>query len=125
IQFEIARQLVNALIGIDGQSDPNPRGNPKLRLQARHLLFPQVLRIVLEYVSRKVNFRGVHPCELGLETYFRRVVDRLLTAIEPDEAEGESPLLPILNRYEPIGSTADVNFLTVRPCASTRKSHIN
>ena len=92
IQFEIARMVVNALTGAD------PRGNPKLRLQARHRLFPQVLRFVLEYVETKVDFRGVHPCELGLEKYVQRIVGRLLTAIEPDEAQGETPLLPILDQ---------------------------
>jgi type III restriction enzyme len=62
---------------------------------------------------------------LGLEKYVNRLVGRLLSAIEPNDAEGESPLLPFLDRYEPIGTTADVNFLTVRRCAGTEKSHIN
>jgi type III restriction enzyme len=125
IEFEITRQVVNALVGTDPQSAPDPRGNPKLRLQARHRLFPQVFRVVHEYVDRKVDFRGVNPCELGLERYVKRIVERLLAAIEPNDAAGESPLLPILDRYEPIGSTADVNFLTVRRCTGTQKSHIN
>ncbi|MEJ7639674.1 MAG: hypothetical protein WKF75_17300 [Singulisphaera sp.] len=51
------------------------------------------MRFVLEYVETKVDFRGVHPCELGLEKYVQRIVGRLLTAIEPDEAQG-NPLLP-------------------------------
>jgi type III restriction enzyme len=119
IQFEIARLIVNAL------TEGDPRGNPKLRLQARHRLFPQVLRYVLAYVENKVDFRGVNKCELGLEKYVQRIVERLLTAIEPDEDQGETPLLPILNRYEPMGSTADVKFFTVRRCFGTQKSHIN
>jgi len=125
IQFEITRQVVNGLVGTDPQSAPDPKGNPKLRLQARHRLFPQVFRVVQEYVETKVDFRGVHPCELGLEKYVNRIYERLLSAIEPNDAEGESPLLPILDRYEPIGTTADVNFLTVRRCVGTEKSHIN
>ena len=31
----------------------------------------------------------------------------------------------MLNRYKPIGTTAEVNFKTVRPCFRTRHSHIN
>jgi len=119
IQFEMARMVVNALSGAD------PRGNPKLRLQSRHRLFPQVLRYVLEYVETKVDFRDVHPSEIGLEKYVQRIVGRLLAAIEPDEAQGETPLLPILGKAEPFGSTADVDFKTVRPCSVTKKSHIN
>ncbi|MBW2097164.1 MAG: DEAD/DEAH box helicase family protein, partial [Deltaproteobacteria bacterium] len=57
IIFEIARQVVRALVG-DDRSSPHPKSNPKLRLQSRHRLFPQVLRIVQEYVKRKVDWRG-------------------------------------------------------------------
>ena len=48
-----------------------------------------------------------------------------MTAIQPDEAKGEISLLPILNRYAPIGTSADVDFLTPRPCTETQKSHVN
>ncbi|HXG65097.1 MAG TPA: hypothetical protein VNO70_08305, partial [Blastocatellia bacterium] len=119
IKFEIARQVVWTLT--EGVGD----ARPKLRLQSRHQLFPQVMRLVEEYVSRKVDFHGCDPCELGLETYIRRTVERLIDAIEPDDAKGEPPLLPILNRYKPIGSTAQVDFKTTRPCYQTHKSHIN
>jgi len=118
IRFEIARQVV---FGLTESSDKPP----KLRLLARHQLFPQVLRLVNEYIETKVDFKGCHPCELGLEKYVRRTVERLIDAIEPDETKGETPLLPVLNRYHPIGSTAQVDFKTVRPCVSTTKSHIN
>ena len=117
LQFEIARQVVNGL--------SEGRGKPILKLQARHRLFPQVMRLVLDYFDRKIDFRGVDPRELGHEKYAKRIVERLLTAIEPDESQGETPLLPILNRHEPMGSTADVKFFTVRRCQATVKSHIN
>lgn len=119
IQFEITRQVVWALTQGIGN------GKPKLRLQSRHQLFPQVYRLVDGYVSRKVHWHGCHPCELGLETYVKRTVERLIDAIEPNDEEGESPLLPILNRYKPIGSTAEVRFKTIRPCYGTTLSHLN
>jgi type III restriction enzyme len=124
IKFEIARLVVGALTeGIEGAT-------PKLRLQGRHQLFPQVFRIVDEYVGtpeipRRVDFRGLHACELGLETYVRRIVERLVAAIEPDTEGGEPPLMPRLNRYKPIGTTGEVNFKTTRPCVPTIRSHIN
>ena len=46
-------------------------------------------------------------------------------AIEPDEDAGGPPLLPILNRYKPLGSTREVDFKTTRPCQETWKSHTN
>ena len=63
--------------------------------------------------------------ELGLQRYFEQVVERMMDAIRPDDAHGETPLLPLLNRYQPKGSTADVNFITVRPIYSAQHSHIN
>ena len=78
-----------------------------------------------EYIQKKVDFHGCNESELGLETYVQRTVERLIEAIEPNDIEGEPPLLPILNRYKPIGSTKEVNFKTTRPCFGTRKSQIN
>ena len=119
ITFEIARQVVMRLTeGVEG-------GTPKLRLQSRHQLFPQVTRLVDAYVATKVQWRGCDPRELGLETYVQRTVGRLLDAIEPNDAAGEAPLVPILNRYKPTGSTAQVDFKTTRRCYGTTKSHIN
>jgi type III restriction enzyme len=89
IQFEIARLVVWAL------TNSTPLGTPKMRLRSRHQLFPQVYRLVNQYVSRRVDFCGCHPCELGLQTYVQRTVERLIAAIEPDDAKGEPPLLPI------------------------------
>jgi len=123
IEFEIARQIVAALVG-EGSQAP-VKGSAWMRGLARHQLFPQVLRIVRKYVSEKVDFRGMHPCELGLERYVRRIKERLLDAIVPDEQEGEMPILPILNRYKPIGRTADVDFTTKRNVHSTQRSHVN
>jgi type III restriction enzyme len=119
INFEITRRVVMALTEGVGN------GTPKLRWQSRHQLFPQVLRLVEDYVRHKVDFRGCHPSELVLETYIQPMVERLVDAIEPCTEEGEPPLLPILNRYKPIGSTAEVNLKTTRPCFSTTRSHIN
>lgn len=117
IKFELARELVGRLT--DG------RGPGKLGPTSRHLLFPQVYRIVDAYVTRKVRPRGCDVRELGLQTYFERAVERLSDAIMPDEAGGETPLLPILNRHKPMGSTAEVSFKTTRPCVPTLKSHID
>ena len=124
IKFGIAHRIVHKLVG-DSQTAPDPNSNPKLRLLSRHRLFPQVFRFVDAYVRDKVDFRGCNPCELGQEKYVTRIVERLMTAIQPDETKGEIPLLPILNRYAPIGTSADVDFLTPRPCTETQRSHVN
>lgn len=126
IEFEIARQIVQNMVGdYKQQIQPDEKSNPQLRLQSRHQLFPQVLRIVNEYIQRKVNYHGVDPCELGQQIYFQKLVERLMTAIRPDDSQGEPPLMPLLNRYAPIGSTDGVDFKTTRPVFMTQFSHIN
>jgi type III restriction enzyme len=123
IEFQIARLIVDQLSSASA-SGPD-RKRRVLGLQSRHQLFPQVFEFVDEYVKRKVNFNSCHRCELGLEKYVTRMVERIRDGILPDDSEGEPPLMPLLNRYKPIGTTADVDFKTVRPCHATHKSHID
>jgi len=123
IKFQIARLIVAQLLG-DMITNADARSRV-LRLRSRHQLFPQVLRFVDEYVRRKVDFKSEDERELGLEKYVSRVVGYLCDAIVPDVQEGEAPLLPVLNRYQPYGTSADVDFTTTRPCHGTQKSHVN
>jgi hypothetical protein len=123
IEFKIA-QLIADQLTVAG-ADPKDRRRRVLALQSRHQLFPQVFRYVDQYRRRKVNFQNCHPCELGLEKYVQRMVERLRDAIVPDDSEGEAPLMPITNRYKPIGTTAEVDFKTPRACHATMKSHID
>ena len=123
IEFEVARQVVAALVG-EGAQAPGG-GSARLRGFARHQLFPQVLRYVHQYVGTKVRSRGANPCELGLEKYVQRIKERFLDAIEPDESQGEPPLMPLLNRFKPIGTTAEIDFTTTRPVHACQRSHVN
>lgn len=119
IEFEIAREIVRIL------TDTAHPEKAKLRREARSTLFPQVLRIVQQYVRQRVVYNGLHPAEIGLQTYADRIVGILTSAITPDDSKGESPLLPRLNRYKPIGSTENVHFKTVKPVQATTASHLN
>lgn len=119
IQFEIAREIVREL------TQAAYPGKEKLRRESRSALFPQVLRIVQAYVQNRVEFNGLHPCEVGLQTYAQRIIGLLIAAITPDDTKGEVPLLPRLNRYKPIGGTGSVHFKTVKPVQVTGASHIN
>lgn len=94
---------------------------------ARHLLFPQVLNIVWEYLEKRVILtdRDIPPEEIALLKYKQAIIERLTAAIEPDIEAGEPPLLPIIERFRPLGSTSEVLFRTIRPCVGTIKSHIS
>jgi type III restriction enzyme len=94
---------------------------------ARHLLFPQVLAAVWQYLEERVIV--VDPDtpleEIALLKYKQWIIERLTEAIEPDTEAGEPPILPIIESFRPIGSTSEVLFRTVRPCVGTTKSHIS
>ncbi|MDR1497047.1 MAG: hypothetical protein LBS59_01345 [Puniceicoccales bacterium] len=121
VLFEITRRLVSRLTDSQGGAEAN--GNSKNH--ARHQLFPQVLAIVENYAEQRVRWNGCDPRELALEIYSQKLVGLLADAIEPDESGGEPPLLPVINRFHPSGTTADVSFTTKRPCHPTQKSHID
>lgn len=123
ILFQITQKIVDDLLAPSSAS--NDKKSRVMRLQSRHQLFPQVLRYVQEFIAKRVKLNGSDPRELGLEKYATLIVERLRDAIHPDTSAGEPPLLPILNRYRPIGKTSTVDFPTTRPVSATKKSHIN
>lgn len=122
ILFQITQKIIDDLLAPTmAKSDKKSR---VFRLQSRHQLFPQVFAFVQAFV-RRINFNGVDPRELGLEKYMMLTVESLRDAIMPDDSSGEPPLLPILNRYRPVGTTGGVDFPTTRPISTTTKSHVN
>lgn len=123
ISFSITKMIIDRIV-----SDVSEVTNRKQRvssLQARHHLFPQILGFVEKYIDTRVNYNGANPCELGLKEYVEKLVERFLDAVRPNTIEGEPPLLPVLDRHKPIGTTSDVDFKTIRPCVPTVASHIN
>ncbi|MFZ0494748.1 MAG: hypothetical protein WBD78_04815 [Methylocella sp.] len=123
IQFALVQRTVEALAKYP--ADGSEQRRRALRLQSRHQLFPHVYRFVEDYVNRRVDFRDENPRELELEKYVKRIEGLFLAAVIQDESQGEAPLLPLLNRTTPTGSTADVAFNTTRACYVTQYSHIN
>jgi type III restriction enzyme len=112
--YEIAAELTRRLK--DKREDWN----------ARHILFPQVLNIVWEYLEERIVVTYDTPLEeIALLKYKQRIIERLTGANEPDTEAGEPPILPVIERFRPIGSTSEVLFRTVRPTVGTTKSHIS
>ena len=97
----------------------------RLHEDARRFLFPQVLNIVWEYLENRVEFIEAPREEIYLEKYKQLIIERITSHIEPDTEAGEPPLLPIIERFRPVGSTGEVLFRTVRPCHGTTKSHVS
>ena len=125
IEFEITREIVNRLTEAASTPSGQWRSSAAFARGSRAALFPQVLGFVQAYVRDRVELHGLDPREIGLQVYAEQIVSRLFDAIMPDDAQGEPPLLPRLNRYRPIGSTGSVHFKTVRPVQPTIASHLN
>ena len=100
-------------------------GQPNCDVPA-HVLFPQMVEIVNRYLREKV-----HPAppasvlDVFLAPYYGWVHERLLGAITPDAAAGETPEVPRYERHREPGSTADVSFWTSKEVREVLKSHLN
>jgi type III restriction enzyme len=122
--FGIARDITEVLAGGNVSEGKQPR--TARRHDAARLLFPQVLRVVESYLAHRLTVaQTARKEEVALAKYRDVIVERLLAAIEPDTDAGEAALLPRIERHRPLGSTAEVQFRTVRPAQETRKSHIS
>ncbi len=123
VLFGIAQLIVEYLVS--GATGPGASA-ARAKGLARHQIFPEVVKILQQYVSHKVRFApGVDERELALEKYARLVRERVRDGITAAVATTEHPLLPVLNRYQPHVTTDGVEDYTSRPIARLSKSHLN
>lgn len=88
-------------------------------------LFPQVLRIVREWLRSSLVLKDhTFPQLLLLAEHSHDAADRIYRSIVQG-TDGGARVLPIVRPYEPIGSTADVDFTTTKKVYPTTKSHLN
>lgn len=113
--YEIAAELVQRL------------KNKRADWEPRHILFPQILNIVWQYIEErvKINDKTVPLEEVALMRYRQAIIERIAAAIEPNEENGETPILPVIEHFRATGSTSEVMFRTCRPAVGTTKSHIS
>jgi len=108
--FRIAAQIVK-----DFHQDAN-----------RQQLFPQVLRLVNAYITDRIELSDEAKIQdVALAKYQTEIAERIRTALRSVTPEGTPPILPVLDSYRPIGSTADVVFTTTRKVWPTTKSHVS
>ena len=90
-------------------------------------LFGQVKRIVSEWLDGGylVCERGTHPGQVLYEELKAVACQRIYAAIA-SSVSGERRVLAVTDPYNPVGSTAEVNFRTARTTVwPTTKSHVN
>ena len=90
----------------------------------RFWLFPQIKRIVEEYIANHVQLKDNMVIGfLHLTGNFNDAVSKIQNAIVKGSAD--KMVVPILMRYNSLGSTEFVEFPTTKPVVDTAKSHIN
>ena len=76
-------------------------------------------------INERVDYEpGVDPRELCNVRYTTLLVERIAAALRAGEGHSGA-LLPVLDEYEPIGSTDRIAFYTSKLCVRTNKSHIS
>jgi len=115
----VAYRLTQRLLNTKWREPGEP---PKLHL------FGQLKRIVTEWLTTYLECTGsTYPAQLLYQQLSDMACERIHAAIVASH-EGQSPVVAILDAYNPIGSTMHVNFNTSKTDrwqTDPRKCHIN
>lgn len=114
LEFELARSLTRDYVMQPSCVAP------------AHVLFPQIVRIVDQYLRERV--RPEPPAQIldvFLSPYYGWVIERLLEAIRPDITQGEAPEVPRYETSRGPGSTAEVDLWTSREVREVVHCHLN
>jgi type III restriction enzyme len=123
IVFRLSQLILDDLLH-GAQTESGEKG--KIKYLARHQLFPEIMHIVQSYIEKKVVLKeGVDIREIGLQRYAQTLRERIRDNILPAATKDGAKLLPVLNSFQPITTTAYVNYPTVRSVEELVKSHLN
>jgi type III restriction enzyme len=97
-------------------------GEPQLQL------FGQLKRIARQWIDNHLICKGgTYPAQLAYKTIADRACEKIVAGINRSHV-GECPIRAVLNAYNPVGSTAHVNFTTSREerwQTDARRCHVN
>lgn len=125
--------------GMGGETQHRERAYENFRIQrlafrlaarlvepyGRPWLFPQALNAVQRVLDTKIEYVGnVDHREICNLRYLTILTERISAAIRQGEGT-TGKLLPVLDEYEPIGSTAGIAFYTTKRCVPAIKSHLS
>jgi type III restriction enzyme len=93
----------------------------------RPWLFPQLVRIAEQWIDDCVAVRdGLTIGSLVTSAEkLAEACEQINDAIAEQDANRRSRLRPMLRRFDPVGSTEDVSFLTRKPTVATTKSEVS
>lgn len=112
--FEMAEDLMPQYIGVGSR--------PKM---PENVLFSQLCAAVAEVLRKKVTAHSpANAKDAFLSPYYGWIVENMRECIKMTD-ENASAELPLLERSRGEGTTADVDFWTVREPCTVLKSHVN
>jgi len=92
----------------------------------RPWLFPQLVDVTRRWLNECVTLVDGTPIGyLGLTEARHRAAEKLFSSVLKAEGERHEILRPLLRRFDPEGSTEDVDFLSRKAVIPTLKSHVS
>ena len=131
IAFLLAKLTLEKYFRQDGEARTDRPKEHRFDNEVQAWLFPQVLAITKDWLSKCVYCKDhTFPQLLLLIELAHDAADRIYKAIvrgSTDSPNGKPTLKPILRPYDTLGSTRYVDFDTTRPVYATRadKCHIS
>jgi type III restriction enzyme len=115
VAYQLASHLLaTKFVGLDADKDKKP------------WLFPQVLQMCKEWIASQVVYGpNTNVGHLTITEFRAEACERIYDSVIGADDEEVQILLPIIRRFDPDGTTADVNFPTRKPVMDTTKSHVN
>ncbi len=109
VAFQLAKRLVAAQFAVgDEIADGGVKAEP------RPWLYPALVRLCRNWIERAVIVEpGFHLGYLAkYELWLRQSADAVYAAVTSIAGDRRARLRPMLHRFDPVGSTADVSFPT-------------
>jgi type III restriction enzyme len=92
----------------------------------RPWLFPQLVDVTRQWLRECVTLVDGTPIGyLSLAEARHRAAEKLFTSVLKEEGDRSEILRPVLRRFDPEGSTDDVDFFSRKPVIATTKSPVN
>ncbi|MGH3797617.1 MAG: BPTD_3080 family restriction endonuclease [Pseudonocardiaceae bacterium] len=106
VAYELAKVLVQRYLAVDGQPRP--------------WLFPQVVRLVRQWMLEQVDYHDdAFPGLLLVAQQAHRAAEKIIHAITWQDGARVGRIVPVFRQFEPVGSTAEVDFVTVKDVMAT------
>jgi type III restriction enzyme len=92
----------------------------------RPWLFPRVVALTREWLGSHVDLDdGLAIGFVTLAEYRQQAAEAVYHAISTAQGSGRARLRPMLRRFDPEGSTADVRFMTRKHAITTERSEVS